>query len=615
MKIELAKLYKPLDDNNLTLSEKMIKHSELFENKQYSHMIQLYLNYYNITDTKTYFNNDFNIRANSMDLKDLPILVNKLYEIIENNEADKLLLVADYDTDGITAATVFYLFMLMKFNIKFDIYIPERIQGYGLSKAIVEYASEHNKKYIVTVDNGIAAFEAIDYANELGIDILITDHHSVQNNRIPNAKLCVNPAQSDCMFSDKKLSGVGVIWNVLSQIDFDIAYQLLPFVMIGTIADVVPLQNQNRLYVKEGLKICNTSKIPSLLYLKNALQIDEFTSTDVGFKIAPHINSAGRMGLAYKSFLYLIETDETKLKLLWDEIVELNKDRKEKQKAMEEIINKKMEIFDFENNKSILIYPETFEEDRVFDPSVAGIVASKIVEKYKLPTIILGYKNIIENYTKLKKMTWYKLDKYKISLSPFKVMDFNRQKLAGSARGVFWFNFIELIEKLKAKSLLYSGGGHKLAAGLTVYLDKVKDLNVIFNEIAINNYQEPLPLEVLNVFKLTNNKNESKQFLNSLLKDFELLKPFGEANPSPNLAFSLENYSDYKIKGSSGEHISLRIGGIVANGWFLTKDSELLELASNNFIIATPELSSFKNENDEVIKFHQLNIKQFVKFH
>ncbi len=350
-------------------------------------------------------------------IKDLNKAVKLITDKISKGESNKILVVGDYDTDGITASSIMYWFFKEKFGVEIKCYIPERVEGYGLKNHIIDYALDNGYDFIITVDNGIAAIEPVKYAKEKGLTIIITDHHQIQDGEIPIADAVCNTVQPDCQYRDKYISGVGMAWNICRNIDYDIALDLLPIVAVGTIADVVPLIKENRIYVNEGLKIKPKDKFIGLRKLMKHSGLTQMTSLDVGFKIAPIINSAGREGFAQKAFQLLTESSEENVESIFKEMLDFNDSRKETQKEIEEDIAPKIEA---EGKHSLTIFPE---KDVYYSASVVGIVASKIVEKYKLPTIMFAEKEV-------------ELDGEKIKV------------FSGSRRGVKWFDFMDLITEM-----------------------------------------------------------------------------------------------------------------------------------------------------------------------
>lgn len=501
--------------------------------------------------------------------KAVELILNKV-----NMEPDKILIVGDYDVDGITASSVLYLFFKENYNVKLSVYIPERVEGYGLKKEIIDYAEKNNKDFIITVDNGIAAFDAIDYAKDKGMTVIVTDHHAIQG-KLPNADYVLNAIRKDSDYKDKYISGVGMAFNVIRAINSNISIdKYMPILAIGTVADVVPLLNENRIFVYEGIKRKVYNK--GLLKLMKMLGIKEtkMTSEDIGFKIGPLINSAGREGYAQKSFQLFIEEDDEKLDNLVKELEELNIKRKKEQKDIENSVEEQMKKIN--TDYSIVITPP---KGKNYNPAIVGIVASRIKDKYNAPTIILAHetKDNIEYYK-------------------------------GSARGTDFFDFTILIQKLKEKGILVSGGGHKAAAGLTILKKDLNKLIEVFEEVSKSLYS-PIKINYLTHIELPSEKRETNKILSDLLKIFSQLEPIGEKNRFPYISYDVGKINDLKFLGKDKKHFSFRTeSGIKVNAFYKTENNEIPDVKNKN-IIAEIKNNNFENENGEIIYYKELHLK------
>lgn len=535
----------------------------------------------NKSNLEIYLNPVLRNLDDSNKIKDLNKAIKLIQEKIAKGESDEIMIVGDYDTDGITASSVMYWFFKEKYNVKLKCYIPERVEGYGLRNHIIDYAVENGYNFIITVDNGIAAIEPVKYAKEKGLTIIVTDHHQIQDDTIPIADAVCNTVQKDCEYRDKYISGVGMAWNICRNIDYDLALDLLPIVAVGTIADVVPLINENRIYVNEGLKNKPKDKYLGLLKLMNHSGLTHMTSLDVGFKIAPIINSAGREGFAQKAFQLLTETDENKVNEIFQEMLDFNTNRKETQREIENDISPNIEA---DGKHSLTIYPKN---DVYYNASVVGIVASKVVEKYKLPTIIFAEKEILVNNVKTK-------------------------VYSGSARGVSWFNFMDLIVEMKKENLLVGGGGHKLAAGLTIMKEDILKVEALFEELAKKTYEPVDTIDVYEIIEFPLDKQSSKNIIKDLFKLFKKLEPIGASNELPKIRYDFGNINDIKTMGKDEikKHFSFRTeSGIRVIAWNkCNKNGDLPNLKNKLFLSEIVE-SSFVNENEETIKFFEFQLK------
>lgn len=539
-----------------------------------SSIFEKYTNYYNIP--KEIFDYKLKDLDNHLKIRDLKKCAIFIEEKIKKGESDKILLVGDYDADGITSCSLFYLFIKDKFNISIEVYIPEREKdGYGLQPHIVEYAKDNNKDLIITVDNGISAFSAVEKAKELNIEIIITDHHTIQEKE-PNALFVINPLTEKTTFREKHLAGVGVIFFVLYEIDKNIALKYLPLVALGTIADVMPMTNDNRILVKEGLLKTPTNVGLKLLYTlisPDALEVSskylELTNTDIGFTIAPIINSAGRLNNARKAFLLLIEEDLEKAKILFEELKELNIERKKLQENFENYI---INNVSFEDNKKGYIIVE--DDNFNFISSINGIIASKILEKTKKPVFVLSKKT--------------------------------EQLIGGSGRSTEWFNLSFFINRLKKENLLYSGGGHSAAAGIIIKKENLEKVKLIFEEETTKHFKdtnnENLVFEIIDI---PNDKSTFKKLLYNLYKDIKKLEPFGNSFPKPLIAFKFDNNSIEESKSiKENKHYYFKLSGHKI--YVFNKNINDCEILINNLFIGEIQRKTFINADNQEIEYFQL---------
>lgn len=516
-------------------------------------------------------------------IKNMKEAIDLIKTEIEKNNMKYVAIVGDYDADGITATSIMKWFFRLKYGIELYCYVPERMEGYGLSKNIIDNVLKEGKNIIITVDNGIAAFEAIEYANLKNVKVIITDHHQIQNNEIPNAHLILNTVQTDCNYRDKSICGAGMAWNICRCLDSDIAYTLLPIVAIGTIADVVPLLNENRIYVAEGMKIYPKDEFIGLrkFYSHKKVDLDNFIATDVSFGIAPIINSAGREGHANLAFNILVEQDSLKIEKMFDELLELDVQRKEEQKRITEDVFNNLVVKD--GQASITIKPK----DYIYNPYIVGIVASKVTEKYNLPTVIFSENEKIREGKKTKLYT-------------------------GSARGVEWFNFMKLVDRLKKENLLISGGGHKMAAGFSIELKDFDKFSEIFEEIAKETYIHTDSIPVLTKITLPKNKSDSKKILEKLYDSFKIIEPLGACNSRPFIAFDIGKPKALDLFGKELSHFKFKTeSDISCVGWnYINSDGEFPNLKNKHFIMDVQKELFVKNNTS--IEFFKLYLRNLV---
>jgi single-stranded-DNA-specific exonuclease len=432
--------------------------------------------------------------AHAGGLKDAQKAVERLVKAIEHKE--KILVCGDYDVDGITSSALMMICLLpLGANINF--FIPHRVKdGYGLSEKVIERAAQNKYKIVITVDNGITAFAPAQKAKELGIDLIITDHHKLHDH-VPDAFALINPHQKECPYPFKYFAGVGVSFKLLTLL-YDYYKKELPtkayeLMLFGTVADVVPLVDENRLWVRHGLAYVNRTHSYSLQVLKQNGKIEksELSATDIGFSIAPQINALGRLEDPRCGVNFLIGQDKAQVNEVGQLLLQLNEKRKEIEKKI--VIEIQQKVAKGEINVStdrvVLISSKTWP------PGVIGLVASRVVGLYGRPTLLLHE---------------------------------TAQGLAkGSCRSIKEFNMFEALES--AKHLLLHFGGHAQAAGLSLPLEHISLLKTHLEERAAKiltetDLQLKLRLDAQLSLAEANNK---------LIKDLSLLEPFGNENEAP----------------------------------------------------------------------------------
>lgn len=420
------------------------------------------------------------------------------YVVNKIKSKEKMLLSLDYDVDGIISGAIAYN-GLKKLGADVECIFPHRISdGYGINKKIVDYAKNNNIDTIITYDNGIAAFEAIDYANELGIDIVVTDHHEVpqivedgeEKDNLVNAKFIVNPKQRLCNYPFKNICGAMIAYKFLSSINNYLGYdesniqEEYELLSIATICDVMDLVDENRIVVKKSLEsLSNTSNV-GLKMLFELLGIDYVSTYDIGFRIGPCFNSSGRLETASIAYELLVEKDKEKCMQIAEKLVGLNEIRKSMTTvALQNVIDIVEENELYKNNIIIVNAPDIHE-------SLAGIVAGRIKEKYNLPSIIFTES---EGYIK------------------------------GSARSIENVDIYQILSQFK--DYFYKFGGHKMAAGLS--LEKEKFDNFVD---CITSYMNSVSIDIdkkIYVDSIINIDCLSVDFTKSL----KIFEPFGKENP------------------------------------------------------------------------------------
>lgn len=448
-------------------------------------------------NVKNFLYPDYKYLHNPFLMKDLDTAIEILVDAIDNNL--HIQIVGDYDQDG-NSATVVLMKGIGFFTDNISFAIPHRMEdGYGISKGIVDSAKKNNVDLIITCDNGISAFEVVEYCNSLNIPIIVTDHHQVViddegNQILPKANAVVNPHRLDCEYPFKELCGAGVAFKLMQALydelggDEDYLIDLLQFVAMGTVCDVVDLVDENRFFVKKGLEILNSSDNVGINKLQRENEVGKITTTSLGFKLGPCINAAGRLDSASIGVELFLEEDESTATDYAKRLVELNEERKSLTNDAYSRINAKVRESGHFNDDIIVMYDDELHE------SIVGIVAGRIKDYYYRPTLI--FSNAKEDGI-----------------------------LKGSARSIEDY---DIISKLREFSNLFEKlGGHAMAAGFSIKKENLDILRKSLNQnsnLTSENFVEKIKIDCSLDFKLISY---------NIVDELKLLEPYGKANPEP----------------------------------------------------------------------------------
>lgn len=480
----------------------------------------------NFDEINNYINPDKNILKDASCLKDFSKAIKILKDLKDSQ--DKIRIVGDYDVDGVISVYLLYT-AFRDIGLNVDFVIPDRVKdGYGINYKIVEEAHEDGVKVIITCDNGIAAIDVVKFAKEIGMTVIVTDHHDIQMKMIdektfvtvlPNADAILNPKQEDCTYEFKKLCGAGVCFKLCSELYriFDMENKiedLLEFVAIATICDVVDLEDENRFIVKRGIELINNTKNIGLnaIIEANSLVKGNISSYEIGFIIGPCLNALGRLESAQKGIELLLSDDNEKAYELALEIKKLNDTRKVMTvNGVSECINI-IQKNSYEKSKIIVIYNENIHE------SIAGIIAGRIKEKYYKPTIVI---------TK------------------------GEEFCKGSARSIENINIFELLSD--NKNLLKAFGGHPMAAGLSLDEKNIDLLRENLNKSIKINEEDFVNVIYVDMFCPIQNIDYK------FVKELSLLEPFGKSNSKPILGDKRVRICCLKRIGKNQNYISLKL--------------------------------------------------------
>ena len=518
-------------------------------------------------------------------LKDIELAVERILLALEKGE--RIAIYGDYDVDGVTSVSLLYTY-LSRLGADIGYYIPCRSrEGYGLSTSAIDTLKDKGVELIITVDTGITAMEEVAYATQLGIDTVITDHHECRP-ELPLACALVNPHRPDDEYPFKDLAGVGVVFKLIcalemtrcrregrSEIDGvrEICREYADLVAIGTIADVMPIVDENRLIVALGLKLVEETKRPGLRALIDAASGNKpgdhrfppkkrkINSGFIGFVLAPRINAAGRVSSASIAVELLLATDEERAAELAEELCNLNTTRQVEENRIATEVYQKIEQMPPELcDRIIVIEGDTWQQ------GIIGIVSSRITERYGLPSILISFDGATRGYPS----------------------DDDLGK--GSGRSIKGLNLVEALAD--SEEYLARFGGHELAAGLTVRRGNIDAFRKRINEYA----REQLTEDMLCISVDADCEVQMSELTLALAQEIDKLEPFGTSNPVPN--FVLRDVTLLRtIPMGSGKHTKLILekdGISMVAVWFGT------ELTAIPFEIG-----------DRVDVMFQLNINEF----
>ena len=445
-----------------------------------------------------FMNPEYKDFKNPFDFENMEKIVNRIISARENKE--KIFIYGDYDVDGISG-TAFLTRFFNEIGIDTNYYIPSRNEtDYGVSKKSIDYFHKRQGKLVITVDTGYNTIEDVRYAKSLGMEVIVTDHHKTVKEKFDDEILYLNPKLSKT-YKFQYLSGAGVAFKLAQGLcmslglDMGIIYKYLDIVMIGTIADVVPMIDENRLIIKKGLKIIKNTKVKGLSYLLNYLRLNKktLTTTDVSYYISPLINSLGRVGISRMGADFFLKEDEFDLYNIIEEMKEQNRQRRTLEKHIYDDAMRKIKNLKLPLDKLSVIFLSSSK----WHPGVIGVVSSRLTIKFNVPVILVA---IDGDYGK------------------------------ASCRSVGNISIFNLLSNVK--HLLERYGGHDLAAGFVVHKEKLNELREYF---------------IRTIPRLKEEDNKAKKDYGKSF-DFELsvkdlgekafdfmekMGPFGSNNPHP----------------------------------------------------------------------------------
>ena len=466
-------------------------------------------------------------------------------------DKEKILIYGDYDVDGVTSVALLLMYLKSIGGVA-DYYIPERVnEGYGLNNAAIDRIKADGVSLIITVDSGITAENEVEYASSLGIDVVITDHHECREN-LPKAVAVVNPHRQDSVYPFAELAGVGVVFKLVCAMEDNknvsrLCQKYCDIVALGTVADVMPIIGENRVIVKIGLEqLENTSNFGlkaltvSTFSEKRSAKNKKLTASSISFGLAPRINAAGRIGNVNKAVQLLITDNKQEAENIADYLCSVNRERQLiENEIFEQAINQIDGTVDYDDDKIIVLSSDSWHL------GVIGIVASKITERYGLPSILIS---------------------------------FDGDTGKGSGRSIKGFNINEAISQ--CKELLIKYGGHELAAGLTIQRENVGEFRKRINDYAKNAFDFDNVRTYINADFEIGSADITVQ--NAL--EISRLEPYGVQNPEP--LFCMKNVLIREIYPiGEGRHLKLILekDGITFNAVYFGMTRENFPYPENTF--------------------------------
>lgn len=466
----------------------------------------------NIDEINDFFDPEAPLQLSPLSIADMSKAAERINRAIDDFEL--ICVFGDYDADGVTATALLYSYLETR-GANVIRYIPDRLtEGYGLNIPAVEQLAEKGVKLIVTVDNGVSAIDEAARAKELGVDLIVTDHHKV-GDVLPDALAVVDPHRSDCPSSFKEMSGVGVAFKLVCALEGDSGDILIEeygdLVALGTIGDVVTLTGENRVMVRRGLALINQEPRPGINALMEVAGVGDkvFTASTAAFTVCPRINAAGRMGSAHKALdLLLCEDDE----IAADIAEEINRMNVKRQQTETSIFSQVQSLLcagsDMLNDRIIVVDGEDWHQ------GVIGIVAARITERFGRPCVVISREG---------------------------------EEARGSCRSIEGFSIYDAIEAVS--DCLDHFGGHTLAAGLGLKSSRIDEFRRRINEYAADK-EMPFAVQKIDCRLLPNSIGLD------ILSSMSLLEPFGAGNPQP--CFGLFGVKIEEIAGvSEGKHIRM----------------------------------------------------------
>ena len=505
-----------------------------------------------------------------------PFLILDMEKAVERiiqaiNKQENVTIYGDYDVDGITSITVLKSYLQDR-GLEVNTYVPNRLnEGYGLNNNAIDKIAKSGCKLMITVDCGISAIDEINYATSLGIETIVTDHHEPGED-IPKALAVIDNKRKDSTYPFRELAGVGVVFKLIQAISIKLDLpeeeylKYLDIVCIGTISDIVPLVDENRVITKLGLMLVKQTRNVGLRAILQVSGYNKIDSNTISFGVAPRINACGRMGVAEEALNLFLSKNINQVNELARKLNEHNRVRQETEKDIFENAKKQIEEKHLDENNTIVVAGENWHH------GVIGIVSSKITDMYFKPSILLSFEE--DGIGK------------------------------GSGRSIPGFDLHDAL--MKCNDCIEKFGGHSMAIGITIKRENFEKLKNKLEEIAIEEHINEI-VPVIKIDAKINLAEVNKDMVESLKE----LEPFGEGNKMPVFAF--KNLKIDSIRAlSEGKHLKLTLkdNNVIVNaiGFNMGSLAEDYRIGDKIDVVGTLEINSF-NGMDSI----QINMKDIMK--
>lgn len=543
-------------------------------------------------DAKAFLAKETEQMHDPFDMADMDEAVPRLLEAVENKE--NIVIYGDYDVDGVTSVSSLYLY-LQSLGGKVTYYIPSRTgEGYGMSECAIRKLAEAGTNLIVTVDTGVTAVQEARLITELGMELIITDHHECCG-ELPEAVAVVNPKRPDCPYPFKELAGVGVVFKFLCAMEsvlhpemtmtacvLRVSQMYGDLVAIGTIADVMPIRDENRLIVSYGLQLMEKNPRPGLIELLEATQTEgrptarrKITATLIGYTVAPRINAAGRIRNATLAVDLFLAEDCESARPIARQLCDINRERQnEENKIIEEAYRQIVGTHDFEREPIIILDDETWHH------GIIGIVASRITERFNCPSILISFEGGENVHTP-------------------DAEEYGNDIGKGSGRSIKGMNLVDALSA--CGDLLEKYGGHELAAGLSIKRNNLpafrERLNAYARECLQDVDRQPVVEAECELLPSDMNMEQAGELY--------YLEPYGVSNPTPLFYIDKVPMVDLQMVGG-GKHtrMSLKVGKSIITAMFFRKTVSDIDLYPGDLldVIFTLDINEFQgNRNLQMI--------------